>query len=149
MTQVLEQDFPPGHPKRFDYDPKSPEAIEWARVHSHPKGERDWPVDHVNAVDTPGNKNSITWQPGVDPFHPELEAFTGRTPEQAAAVRALEAEASAKAKPSPILPPVIAPDPEVIKARVRELMQQGNTEARATEIAVGEMYDKIKARAVA
>jgi hypothetical protein len=33
MPTPQEPDFPPGHPARFDYDPDSPEAQEWARKH--------------------------------------------------------------------------------------------------------------------
>lgn len=111
MATPQEPDFPPGHPARFDYNPASPEAKEWARIHVHPKGERDWPVDHPKAVDTQGNKNAQVIEPGVDPDHPELEAFTGRTPEQAAAVKAFNAELAKVAKESPALEPVIAPPP--------------------------------------
>jgi hypothetical protein len=72
-----EPDFPPGHPKRADYDPNSPEAKEWKRLHVHVKGERDFPVGHPKADDTTGNLNKVHWEPGVDPFHPELEPFSG------------------------------------------------------------------------
>lgn len=111
MPPAREEDFPRGHPARFDYDPRSPEAIEWARLHVHPRGERDWPVDSPHAVDTPGNKNSVVWQAGVDPEHPELEPFTGRTPAQVAAIRELNAALAARAAESPALAPVIAPPP--------------------------------------
>lgn len=78
MPTPQEPDHPPGHPKRFDYDPASPEAIEWKRKNFHPLGERDFPVDHPKAIDTPGNTNHIPALPGVDPNHPEREPFTGR-----------------------------------------------------------------------
>jgi hypothetical protein len=106
-----EPDFPKGHPARFDYDPRSPEAVEWRRKHFAPKGERDWPVDHPAAVDTPGNKNAVAVLPGVDPAHPELEPFTGRTPEQVAAIRELNAQLAAAAKESEPREPVEAPPP--------------------------------------
>lgn len=106
-----EQDFPPGHPARFDYNPDSPEAKEWARKNVHPKGERDFPVDHPKAVDTPGNTNHVPVLAGVDPNHPELEAFTGRTPEVAERVREIQRRMSAAAKESPSLDPGIAPPP--------------------------------------
>jgi hypothetical protein len=77
----------------------------------HPKGERDYPVDHPKAVDTPGNTNSVGIQAGVDPSHPEREAFTGRSPEQAAAVRKLNADKAREALESPALEPVEAPEP--------------------------------------
>jgi hypothetical protein len=102
----VEYDFPPGHPARFDYKPDSPEAIEWARVNVHLRGERDWPVDHPKAVDTPGNLNHIAVRSGVDPLNPHMEEFTGRTPAQAAAVRALSLEQAQHAKESPALEPI-------------------------------------------
>lgn len=111
MATPEEPDFPKGHPKRFDYDPKSPEAREWVRLHVHPAGERDFPVGHPKAIDTPGNTNAVSVLPGVDPAHPELEAFSGRTPEQVAGDRAMWDERIAAARPSPELEPTIAPDP--------------------------------------
>lgn len=106
-----EQDYPVGHPARFDYDPKSPEAKEWHRRNTHPKGERDWPVDHPAAVDTKGNKNAIPVRAGVDPNNPELEAFTGRTPQQAAAVRKENQRMAKEARDSLGLEPIEAPEP--------------------------------------
>ncbi len=106
-----EADFPPGHPARHDYDPASPEAVEWTRRNVHPRGERDYPVDHPKAVDTPGHDCSVEWRAGVDPAKPHLEAFTGRTPEQAAAVAALNARLAAQARESPVPEPGIAPAP--------------------------------------
>ena len=111
MPTPQEPDFPPGHPARFDYDPDSPEAQEWARKHVWLPGERDWPVGHPAAVDTPGNKNAIVHQPGVDPAHPELEAFTGRTPAHVEARKRVQAELAQKQMPSPEREPVIAPPP--------------------------------------
>lgn len=111
MALPKEDDYPRGHPGRFDYDPKSPEAIEWRRQHYNPKGERDWPVGHPAAADTPGNKNNVVVLAGVDPDNPHLEPFTGRTPEQAAALREALAPAAAVAKPSEPLQPTIAPEP--------------------------------------
>lgn len=111
MVMPLEEDFPPGHPARHDYNPKSAEAKEWARRNIHPKGERDYPVDHPKAVDTKGSTNSVRIEPGVDPNNPEREAFTGRSPEQAKAVHEMNARLAKEARES--LPPVpgIAPDP--------------------------------------
>lgn len=111
MATPEEPDFPPGHPARGDYNPRSPEAIEWARKHVWTAGERDFPVDHPKASDTPGNKNRVVWRAGVDPAHPELEPHTGRTPEQVEAIRELWAEAAKRAKPSPTLEPTEAPPP--------------------------------------
>lgn len=104
MATPEERDFPKGHPKAADYNPKSPEAIEWARKHIHPKGERDWPVDHPAAIDTKGNHNSIEWKAGVDPFHPELEEFTGATPEVAQARKEAEQATALTAKETPMTP---------------------------------------------
>jgi hypothetical protein len=83
-----ERDFPLGHPKAGDYVPDSTEAREWARKNISTGGERDFPVDHIKAIDTPGNTNHLAILPGIDPLHPELEEFTGATPEVAAARRA-------------------------------------------------------------
>lgn len=111
MATPEEPDFPPGHPARFDYNPESPEAIEWMRRHAWAAGERDWPIGHPAAMDTPGNKNSIEIQPGVDPAHPELEAHTGRTPEVAAKVKEIWRLMGERAKPSPEPEPGMAPAP--------------------------------------
>src|SRR5579864_1783399 len=111
MATPQERDFPKGHPKAADYDPPSPDAIEWARKNIHPAGERDFPVDHPKAIDTPGNTNHVPVVPGVDPAHPELQPFTGRTPAQVAAERAVWAERTRLARPSPELEPTLAPDP--------------------------------------
>lgn len=106
-----ERDFPPGHPASSDYDPESPEAIEWARINVHPKGQRDWPVDHPAAVDTAGSKNTVVILPGVDPAHPELEPFTGRTPAQAEAARKAYLARLPQAKETPPREPIEAPPP--------------------------------------
>lgn len=103
-----EEDFPKGHPARSDYDPNSPEALEWVRHNVSPLGDRDFPVDHPKANDTPGNTNVLTWPAGVDPHNPHREPFTGRTPEQAAGVAAMSAIASAVAKESPVVKPLDA-----------------------------------------
>ena len=106
-----EPDFEPGHPGRYDYDPASPEAKEWARKHYAPRGERDFPVGHPKAVDTSGNTNAVQILPGIDPAHSERQAFSGRTPEQVAALDRLNAELAAAAKESPVLEPTEAPPP--------------------------------------
>jgi hypothetical protein len=108
MSPQVEYDFPPGHPARFDFDPESADAKEWARKHVSPLGERDFPVDHPKAADTPGNTNALTWEAGVDPHNPHREPHTGRTPEQAAGAAVLSAIASAAAAESPVLQPVDA-----------------------------------------
>jgi hypothetical protein len=111
MPTPQEPCFPPGHPGRSDYDARSPEAIKWARENMHPRGERAFPLGHPGAPDTPGNLCSVQWVGGVDPFHPELEPFSGRTPKQAAAARALYESLAGTAKETPVLAPVEAPPP--------------------------------------
>ncbi len=106
--QAGEQDFPAGHPKRFDYHPLSPEAQEWARQNVHLRGERDFPVDHPKAVDTPGNTNHFPWAPGVDPYNLHLEEHSGRTPEQAAAAREFNARMAERAQESEGLAPILS-----------------------------------------
>jgi hypothetical protein len=142
----VEQDFAPGHPKRFDYDPKSPEAIEWARIHVHPKGERDFPVDHPKALDTPGNTNHLSWAPGVNPLHPELEEHTGATPEQAAGRAAYNKAIAAQAKETPT-----TDDGRVDTAKIAEqsavefVVAQGHSEAEARQIVREQGIDQILA----
>lgn len=106
--QRAEEDFPKGHPGRSDYDPESPEAKEWARLHVHPLGQRDFPVGHPAAADTPGNLNHVQWAPGVDPINPHREAHTGRTPAQVEGLRKLSETASRQAQESPVTYPVDA-----------------------------------------
>lgn len=143
---VHEEDFPKGHPKRFDYDPASAEAQEWARLNIHPKGQRDFPVDHPKAVDTPGNTNHLAWAPGVDPLHPELEAHTGATPEVAAARRAYDAQLAALARETPT-----TDDGRVDGAKIAEedavkfVMAQGHEEAAARQIVREQGVDQILA----
>jgi hypothetical protein len=108
MSPQIEQDFPPGHPARFDYKPDSPEAKEWARRNVSPLGERDFPVDHAKAADTPGNTNHLKYEAGVDPLNPHREAFTGRTPSQVEGVKRLSEAASKAAIESPALRPIDA-----------------------------------------
>jgi hypothetical protein len=111
MAKPNESDFPPGHPGRCDYDPASSDAQEWARVNVHPLGERDFPVDHPKAVDTPGNESEMSWAPGIDPRKPHLEAFTGRTPAQAKAARDAYLARLPQSKPTPAATPTIAAPP--------------------------------------
>jgi hypothetical protein len=125
MAPRPEFDFPAGHPARFDYDPASPDAIEWARVNVHPRGERDFPVDHPKAVDTPGNTNARQIFSGVDPEHPDREAFTGRSPAQARAVAAFNAELARKAVETQQPDPIDAPPPPPPPASVPPSGQPG------------------------
>lgn len=108
MAPQHEEDFPAGHPGRHDFDPRSREAAEWARLHVAPLGERDFPVDHPKAADTPGHTNALEWRPGVDPHNPHREAHTGRTPAQADGVKRLSELASKAAADSPVSQPVDA-----------------------------------------
>lgn len=125
MAQNTERDYPVGHPASFDYDPKSPEAIEWARKNIHPKGERDFPVDHPKAVDTAGNTNSIHIVAGIDPARPEYEAFTGRTPAQAEAVREVNLQRAREAMESPVPEPIEAPVAPAPAHKVEPVGQPG------------------------
>jgi hypothetical protein len=121
MSPQIEEDFPKGHPGRADYDPHSPEAQEWARLHVSPLGERDFPVDHPRAADTPGNTNALQWEPGVNPHNPHREPHTGRTPDQAAGVAVLSEIASRAAQESPVLQPL---DATVVNAALDKKRQE-------------------------
>jgi len=129
MATPEEPDFPPGHPARYDYDPNSPEAKAWMAAHFSPKGERDWPVGNIKAVDTAGNTNAIPVLPGVDPAHPELQAFTGRTPDQVKAMQLVTAMLSQTAMESPVLAPVVAPAPPPPSNTAPPTGQPGTTPA--------------------
>jgi hypothetical protein len=123
MTRPIEEDFPPGHPGRSDWNPESPEAQEWARVHVLPLGERDFPHEHPKALDTAGNLNHIPTLAGADPLNPHREPFTGRTPIQAEAVKRLSIAASVEAKESPVVQPIDA-------AVVNKMLDAKRTELR-------------------
>lgn len=141
-----EEDFPKGHPARFDFDPASPEAKEWARLNIHPKGERDFPVGHPKAVDTKGNTNHIAIRPGVDPAKPHLEAFTGATPEVAAARREAYRASQPPPAETPMLPEGFVDTTAVAqKAALDFLESQGHDEAAAKEILEREGVDQILA----
>lgn len=111
MPTPEEPDFPVGHPARHDYDPDSAEAKEWNRKRGIGMGERDFAVDHPGAHDTPGNKNHLVWEPGVDPNKPDHEPFTGRSPDVAKRVRKAREKLYKAAKPSPAVEPTVAPPP--------------------------------------
>jgi hypothetical protein len=146
VTPVTERDFPVGHPKASDYDPKSPEAIEWVRKNVSPMGERAYPVDSVKSSDSKVNDAGVEWRAGEDPFHPELEAHTGATLEVAAARKAQEASLIALAKETPTLD-----DGRVNTAKIAEdsavafLQAQGHDEATARQIVREQGVDKILA----
>ena len=134
-NRQVEHDFPAGHPGRADYDPKSPEAIEWARLNVAPLGARDFPVDHPKALDTPGNLNHLVYEPGVDPLNPHREAHTGRTPEQVAGIRELSLAASKAAAESPVaLPLDAAVVNEALDKKRQELKRDMLTEAEHSEV---------------
>lgn len=143
---VQERDFPKGHPKASDYVPGSPDALEWARMNIHPKGERDFPVDSIKASDTKGNLNSLSIRPGIDPLHPELEEFTGATPEVAAARHAAYLAQLPKVAETPT-----TADGFVDTAKVAEktaldfLMAQGHDEATARAVLAHEGIDQVLA----
>lgn len=146
MTPVTERDFPVGHPKAFDYNPKSPEAIEWARKNIHPKGERAFPVDHVKAPDTPGNDCSMEWRIGVDPLHPELEEFTGATPEVAAGRKAAYLAQLPHVAETPMLEDGRVDVGAVAeKTAVDFVMEQGHEEDAARKIVREQGVDQILA----
>ena len=132
MATPQEPDFPPGHPARWDYNPNSAEAQEWARLHIFPKGERDFPPGHPKAVDTEGNTNHVEIVAGIDPARPDYEQFTGRSPEQAAAARAVYEMLSADAKESPVLTPTVALDPpaELHAPRAKSVTLDGKPAVR-------------------
>lgn len=146
MTPVTERDFPKGHPKAYDYVPGSPEAIEWARKNIHPKGERAFPVDHVKASDSEVNDCSIEWRAGVDPANPELEEFTGATPDVAKARRAAYLAQLPHVAETPMLE-----DGRVNVAAVAEqtavdfVMEQGHEEEAARKIVREQGVDQILA----
>lgn len=106
-----EEDFERGHPARADYNPRSPEALAWAKAHYAPLGERDFSVGHVKACDTEGNLNQVEVLAGVDPSRPDREPFSGRTPNQVRQLRELNQRLSKQAKDTPAPKPGIAPEP--------------------------------------
>jgi len=141
-----EEDFPKGHPARFDYDPASPEAKEWARRNISLKGERDFPVGHPKAVDTPRNTNHVPIRPGIDPAHPELEAHTGRTPEQAAAVRAANAALAARQMETPMLDDGRVNVAEIAERTALDFLEKQGHEPEEAEALLRELgVDKILA----
>lgn len=148
MTQQLQpqEDFPKGHPARFDYDPHSPEAVEWKRRNIHPKGERDFPVDHPKAVDTKGNTNHLPVRAGVDPLNPHLEAFTGAQPEVAEARRQAHALLAQEQNETPMKPEGFVDTAAVAeKSALDFLMKQGHDEEAAREILAREGIDQVLA----
>lgn len=143
---ITERDFPPGHPKACDYVPDSPDAVEWARKNIHPKGERDFPVDHPKAVDTPGNTNHLPIRAGIDPLHPELEEFTGATPEVAAARRAAYVAQLPKAEETPMLPEGFVDTTAIAhKSALAFLEEQGHSPEEAQAVLSVQGLDKVLA----
>ena len=146
MSLVTERDFPKGHPKACDYVPDSPEAIEWARKNIHPLGERAYPVGSIKSSDTPDNECSIVWEMGVDPHNPHLEAFTGATPEVAAARKVYERQLSAVAKETPMHPEGFVDTAAIAHQTALDfLMAQGHDEAAAQKILAEQGLDQVLA----
>ncbi len=108
MAQAVERDFPLGHPAAVDTVIGSTDHKLWVEQHKFSENARDFPPGHPKAADTPGNLNHIAWTAGVDPHNPHLEAFTGRGPAAAQAVKDHNAAMALKAKESPALVPVEA-----------------------------------------
>jgi hypothetical protein len=143
---TAERDFPKGHPKAFDYVPGSPEAVEWARKNIHPLGERDFPVDHPKAVDTKGNTNHLPIRVGVDPLHPDLEEFTGASPEVAKARRADYLARLPKVADTPMLPEGFVDVGAVAqKTALDFLIEHGHDEETAAQILREQGVDQILA----
>lgn len=107
MAQT-ERDFPIGHPLAIDTVIGSPEHKAWLGQFDTSLGESDFPLGHPARVDTPGNLNHLEWRAGVDPMNAQMEAFTGRTPDQARAIANYNATASKQAKETAAVPPVDA-----------------------------------------
>lgn len=108
MSPQVERDFPIGHPKAIDTVIGSHEHLAWLEQHKFLENARDFPPGHPKAIDTAGNLNHLVWPGGVDPLNPHREAHTGRTPEQAAAVREWDEEEAAGAHESPVVPVIDA-----------------------------------------
>jgi len=141
-----EQDFPPGHPGRSDYSSSSSDAREWARLNVHPLGEPSFPVGHPGRADTPGNFTSVEWRGGVDPLNPHIEPFTGRTPEEAEAVRAMSEAASKAAAESPVLPAIDAADVAARMAAKRQELGQAILTPEQVSAVLEQVYAERKAK---
>jgi hypothetical protein len=144
--QVQERDFPKGHPKAADYVPGSPDALEWTRKNIHPKGERDFPVDSVKAADSKDTDTELIWRPGVDPTQPDLEEFTGATPEVAAARHAAYLAQLPKVAETPMTPEGFVDTGAVAaKTALDFLLAQGHDEQTARVILSREGIDQVLA----
>ena len=108
MSPQIERDFPIGHPAAVDTVIGSPEHLAWVERHKFFENVRDFPPGHPKAADTAGNLNALPVRAGEDPHNPHLEAHTGRTPAQAAAVREWNAAEAAGAHESPVMPVIDA-----------------------------------------
>jgi hypothetical protein len=104
----MERDLPLGHPSAPDTVLGSPEHKRWLVAQEAKSNAVDFPTGHPKRFDTPGSMSTVQWQPGVDPAHPELEAFTGRTPEQVNAIAEYNRQRSAAQEPTPAHIPVDA-----------------------------------------
>ena len=112
----------------------------------HQRGERDFPVDHPKAVDTKGNTNHLPIRPGIDPLHPELEEFTGASPEVAEARRAAYLAQLPKVAETPMLPDGFVDVGAVAqKTALDFLAAQGHDEETAAKILAAQGVDQILA----
>lgn len=108
MAQAPERDFPVGHPAAVDTVIGSAAHLAWIERHKWDENQRDFPPGHPKAADSPGNINATVWEPGVDPYNPHHQAWTGHAPEKAAAIAEWNRAEAAGAHESPVLQPVDA-----------------------------------------
>jgi hypothetical protein len=131
----IERDFPIGHPAAIDTVIGSEEHLAWIERHKFSENARDFPPGHPKAADTAGNLNTIVIEPGVDPHNPHLEAHTGRTPAQAAAVREWNKDEAAGAHESPVMPIIDAAVlNDALAAKRAELQVDALTMAETQEV---------------
>jgi hypothetical protein len=141
MAQAPERDFPIGHPAAIDTRIGSPEHLAWIQRHKFEENARDFPPGHPKAVDTPGNLNSLVNQAGVDPHNPHLEAHTGRTPAQAAAVAEWNREEAAGAHESPVMPIIDAAVLNEALAAERERLGVDSLTMEETQEVMARLHD--------
>ena len=134
MTSI-ERDLPLGHPSAVDTVIGSTYHKAWLNEQAAKMNARDFPPGHPKAADTPGTDKQVEWRAGVDPAHPELEEFTGRTPQAAAAAANFARHGAEVAKESPVRIPVDADRVAVaLTARRAELGVDVLTEAQTQEV---------------
>lgn len=71
-----EENLPKGHPSRPDYDPESPEAVQWLKNQRALQHTSGLPPGYHYDPERP--HGGLTWVDGVDPLKPWLEPLTGR-----------------------------------------------------------------------